>query len=76
MKLGITCVSQGVLQIPKILSTPTTSSSANNISAISNGFHAPKYFLFADASSNPRASMPAIMLRRTAVMLAIPYTQS
>lgn len=76
MKLGITCVSHGVLQTPNILSAPNISSIANKINAIIRNFHAPSIFLCVVFSSMLTAMLPAIMLRNTFVSSAIPYTQS
>ncbi len=76
MKLGMTCVSHGVLQIPNTLSAPKTSSAVNNTSAMINGFHAARYLRCFALSNIVSASTPAIRLRKTVVMIAMPYTQS
>lgn len=72
IKLGSTCVSHGVLHTPKTFSAPNTSSAVNNTSAIINGFHAPRYLRCVAFSNSDSAITPAIRLRNTVVMIAIP----
>lgn len=76
MKLGMTWVSQGVLQTPKILSAPTISSQAKRTRAMASGFQALRYLRCPARSNKLRARKPAMMLRNTAVSVAMPYTQS
>jgi len=72
MKLGMTCVSQGVLQMPNTFNAPKISSIVNSISATINGFHAHRYLRCAVFSKSVKARIPATMLRKTAVIIAIP----
>lgn len=76
MKLGITWVSQGVLQMPNIFSVPTSSSIANRMSATKRYFHAARCVRCFVVPNIVMAMNPAITLRKKTVKVVIPYTQS
>lgn len=76
IKLGMTWVIQGVLQMPKILSAPKISTAVKRTSATLSGFHAARYLRCLACSNMLSAIKPAMMLRKTVVSTAIPYTQS
>ena len=76
MKLGTTCVIQGLLQIPNVLSTPISSSITKSTNAMINGLHAAMYFFFAACWNIVIAMNPATIESTTVASCVIPYIQS